>query len=905
MGSAREIGPGTRHDRLAPFRGLERPDRTGLALGLAVLAALAALDALLGEPGLLVGMFVLAPFVPATLGGVVATSVVAGGAILVGLLSPAWDLDFGRSEYWITTAGLLLGGAFAIVAAAARRRARISSRRLAVLDSVGAIADGSLPLAQTLERVVEVIVPAVADICMVDAIHDGRIVRAAVRAAGRADSAEIEARIRRREPSVPSRFVTAERAWMEIPHYRARMDPEDLRRIAHDPKDHEFLQSLGLRSWVVAAMSARRRNLGTLTLITSWSQRRYDADDVAFAQDLANRIGLALDNAGLFSDLESVERRLDAVMSMLDEAVMVHDANGLLVYMNDLAAGWLGFAGPEAALDAPAADLVDRLHVWSEGGARVDTELIAEHLNSLRLPWQGMARIASPGVREERWVAVNSRPIDAPDGRILYAVTTAKDVTELKRSEFAEQLLARTGELLASSIDHAETLQAVARVGIPQLADRCSVHIPNRNGDPEQVAVASAERDGAGGERETGEPPTRLRDAGPLAEVIRTRTPLLASEPPSQGPGDARTSTTESNLIEGLGIGSVIAVPMTAGSKVIGVLVFSNRPDSRRLDRSDLKIALEIGRRAALAIENARLAGEHAEVARVLQRGLLPPELPTPRGFELAAMYRPAGEVNEVGGDFYDAFAIEGGWMVAIGDVMGRGAAAASLTGVARHTISTAGRLTGDPRAAARLVDESLKRGADLLLCSAIILVLPDVDRDPARIPILVAGHPAPLLIREGAVESAGLHGPLLGAPDEHRWELSTVELSAGEQLVLYTDGVTEARGAGERFGEERLRDSLSSADDPRAVIRSVERALDSFIAGEPEDDAAVLAILRSADPAPRNAGADQSADAAIGRSRKLGRVSTPREGVFRSPQGPGPRDPSGHPDPGSPSRDD
>ena len=192
------------------------------------------------------------------------------------------------------------------------------------------------------------------------------------------------------------------------------MDPEDLRRIAHDPEDHEFLQSLGLRSWVVAAMSARRRSLGTLTLITSWSQRRYDADDVAFAQDLANRIGLALDNAGLFSDLESVERRLDAVMSMLDEAVVVHDANGQLVYMNDLAARWLSFTGPEEALEATKADLLGRLEVWSEDGSRLDTELIADRLRDAHLPWQGMVRVANPAAERERWVAVNAGPIEAP-----------------------------------------------------------------------------------------------------------------------------------------------------------------------------------------------------------------------------------------------------------------------------------------------------------------------------------------------------------------------------------------------------------------------------------------------------------------------------------------------------------
>ena len=211
-------------------------------------------------------------------------------------------------------------------------------------------------------------------------------------------------------------------------------------------------------------------------------------------------------------------------------------------------------------------------------------------------------------------------------------------------------------------------------------------------------------------------------------------------------------------------------------------------------------------------MENARLAGEQAEVARALQHGLRPPELPAMRGFELATMYRPAGEVNEVGGDFYEAFEIEGGWMLAIGDVVGRGAPAASVTALARYTIRTAGQLTGDPRLAASMLDESLKQRTDLLLCSAIVLVLPDTDDDPVRASLLVAGHPLPLLVRAGKVEAVGQPGPLVGTLERPRWEVTPVELSRGDQLVLYTDGVTEARAGGDRFGEDRLRASLSGA---------------------------------------------------------------------------------------------
>jgi PAS domain S-box-containing protein len=816
-------------------------------LGLAALAALIAVDAAMGPTGLLAGTFILAPFLPAVLGSVLATAVVALLSTIAGFASPIWDKDFGEAAYWILGAETVIGGGFAVAAARVRQRALVSSQRLAVLDSVGAIADGSLPLADTLERAVELIVPAAADFCMIDAIHEGRVVRVAVRARGRPDEAEIEERLRHREPSLPARFLTGEPGWLHIPHFRGRMDAEDLVRMAHDRDDLAFLESIRPRSSIIASMTARGRSVGTLSMVTAWSQRRYRNDDVRFAQVLANRIGLALDSAGLFSDLESVERRLDAVMSMLDEAVLVHDSNDELVYMNDAAARWLGFEAPEQALAAPRAELMRRLRVWSDDGVRLDSELIAARVRAARLPWRGVVRIAHAATESERWVDVNSAPIYAPDGRTLYGVTTAKDVTELKRSEFTQHLLGRTGELLASSIDYRETLKAVVELAVPEFADWCSVNVPDSKGLVERVAIAHTDPARiAFAQGLRARYPVRLDDGSPLSEVIRTGQPLLVAELPPEKPGGEGARGKDLRLIRGAGMGSGIAAPMTAGAKVVGVLVFVNETGSRRFDEDDLAIAMEIARRAGLAVENARLAGEHAEVARVLQRGLLPAELPSVRGFELATMYRPAGEVNEVGGDFYDAFEIDGGWMVAMGDVTGRGAAAASLTGLARYTIRAAGKLSGDPFLAASLVDESLKRGSELLLCSAVILVLPDEVDEPARIPVLVAGHPPPLRLRAGAVDPVGHTGPLLGAPGQPRWEVATVELAEGDQLVLYTDGVTEARGKHDRFGEKRLHATLAPAGGPDAAVASLESALDSFVDGEPEDDAAALAILRS-----------------------------------------------------------
>jgi PAS domain S-box-containing protein len=788
-------------------------DRWGVPLGLTVLVVLFAVDVVLGPSTIVTGTFLMAPFVCALFGSTRGTALVAALALCLGATSPLWQSDVGV-DYAIRLAAIAVSAVLAVAGARARDRSRGNAGRLRLLDAISEIADGSLPLAETLSRATELIVPEAADMCMIDAVHEGRVVRAAVRVAGVPHAAQVEERLRRRRPSIPERFVTSEQLWMQIAHFRPRMDAEDLRRMAQDPEDLEFLQSLRPRSSIVAAMTARGRNLGTLTLVTTWSKRRYTADDVSFAQVLANRLGLALDNAGLFSDLESVERRLDTVMSMLDEAITVHDAHGDLVYANDAAARWLGFTRPQELVNAAEQDLTRRLVIWAEDGTRLDRDLIAQRFRARRLPRGEQVRIALEATDEELWAVVKSEPINAPDGSLLYAVTTIEDVTELKRSEFTQQVLARAGELLGASIDYEQIVQAVARVAVPQFADWCSVSIPDQTGILQQVAVAHSD-------------PDRVELARRSSERCAVRM--------DDGP----------RLMRSAGLGSAVAVPMLAGAKIVGVLVFGNDPGSRSFDQSDLTIAMEIAGRAGIAVENARLAGEQADVARVLQRGLRPAQLPAMRGFEVATMYRPAGEVNEVGGDFYEAFEIEGGWMLAIGDVMGRGAAAASITALARYTIRTAGKLTGDPRSAALMLDDSLKQGMDLSLCSAVVLVLPDSDRDPARASLLVAGHPLPLLVRAGGVRPVGQPGPLLGAPDQPHWEVTALELSRGDQLVLYTDGVTEARGERERFGEDRLRSSLSAVTDPSQTVAQIESALDSFLVGPPQDDAAMLAVLR------------------------------------------------------------
>ena len=383
------------------------------------------------------------------------------------------------------------GTCFAVAGSWYRARSRGRSERMLLLDAVGEVADGSLPLAETLQRVTEVIAPGFGDICLVDAIHDGRVTRIATRADGHPDAAEIEERMRHRPPTLPAWLVNADRAWREIPRWWPHMRDEELRRMAHSADDLEFLRSLGIRSSVVVPITARDRNLGTLTALVAWSGRRYSSDDVRFAQILASRIGLALDNSGLFSDLESVERRMDTVMSILDEAVVIHGADGELLFANPAAARTLGYATSEEAISAPSARISERYAIRDEAGSEVGAEALAGRRAMTDEPTAPLTlRITDRATGRERWVRTKSRAIKGPEGEVLYSVTAIEDVTDVKRAEYAHRLLARTGELVTDVVDYRRTLERVPHLLVPEFADWCSIEMPRDDGTLERVALA-------------------------------------------------------------------------------------------------------------------------------------------------------------------------------------------------------------------------------------------------------------------------------------------------------------------------------------------------------------------------------------------------------------------------------
>jgi sigma-B regulation protein RsbU (phosphoserine phosphatase) len=268
----------------------------------------------------------------------------------------------------------------------------------------------------------------------------------------------------------------------------------------------------------------------------------------------------------------------------------------------------------------------------------------------------------------------------------------------------------------------------------------------------------------------------------------------------------------------------------------------------RRSSEREVARLLELERDARVRAELAERSAR--SVADVLQRSLLPPHLPTVPGFELGAAYRAGAEGTMVGGDFYDVFELgDGRWGVAIGDVRGKGAHAASVTALMRYTIRTAAVREPTPSEVLQLLNRALLSDdpASGDFCTAIYGVLDVSIPDEPALCLAVGGHPLPLRRSggDGTVGPVGEPGTLLGAVDDPQITDTHVTLSPGDVLLLFTDGVIESRTPDGFFGTERLSDLLAECDglDADAIAGRVEAAVVRSSGSRSADDVAVLAL--------------------------------------------------------------
>jgi PAS domain S-box-containing protein len=720
--------------------------------------------------------------------------------------------------------------------------------RLTLLASIEEITDANVLLGETVARLLEYVVPSFADVATLDTIsHSGEFHRIGSRVEGPGRE-ELEKALLRRRPvpeapvGLPQALSSAESQLIE------RMTEDDLRAIAADESDLELLRALELRSAVFVPLRARGRTVGALACGVGTSGRDYGEGDLRFAEVLSARLALALDNAGLSATVSGLEQRFEATLTNLAEAVMVRDAGGPLVFANDAAARLLGLGSAEEVVAASAEQLMAMFDVFDEQGREIGLSELPSARAALGEPAGSLlVRNVTRSTGEERWFLHKATPVFDADGALSMVISVIENLTEVKRAELAQRLLAEAGRALSSSLDYEQALQQVAELTVPGLADWCAVALRGDDGGLELVAIAHSDPE----RRDVGldvakELAAHLGDRGATAAVIARRRVRVIAHLDDALLNRAGVEGQLLDRVHDLALGSLIVVPLAApGQPPIGVLTLAMAQSSRRFDQADLALVDELGHRVAIAVASARLYSERSLIASTLQRSLLPPELPEIPGFRLAGAYQAAGEQNDVGGDFYDAFAVPGGWMVLVGDVAGRGAEAAALTSLSRYTLRTAGRLLGDPIAAFEQLNDALREREGLSLVS-VCCVLLRPEGEPARADVVLAGHPPAYRVRSGTPSPVGAFAPFLGAYEHGGWEAVATELAAGDQLVLYTDGVIDTVGEEERFGEERLVGTLRAGHSASDTVARIERAVGDFALGPQVDDMAIIVVERT-----------------------------------------------------------
>jgi PAS domain S-box-containing protein len=555
---------------------------------------------------------------------------------------------------------------------------------------------------------------------------------------------------------------------------------------------------------------------------------------------------LAASNEMLAVDLRATEARLDGILGSLGEAVTVHDERGKTVYVNDAAVELLGSKTAQDVLAAEPGELAQRFSITHEDGSPVRLEdLPGRRLVAGEPAPSLLTRSVRRETGEAFWLLTKATLYTDPSGDRL-AINIIEDVTDAKDAELRERFLAEAGQVLASSLDYEQTLDAVAQMVVPRLADWCGVDMVDEHGDIHQVAVAHVDADKVELAHELREryPPDMDAPSG-LPAIIRGGKAELYAEIPDDLIVAAARDEDHLRLIRGLGMRSAMAVPMRIGTETLGVISLVSAESGRRFDEDDLVFAQDLALRAATAIQNSRLYAAQERVAHTLQASLLPDRLPELPGWEAHAAYQAGEREADVGGDFYDILPVDSGHLIVLGDVTGKGIEAAALTSLVRHSGRMAARFDPRPAHVLGLVNEVLREQSRLSLVSAVCALL-ETNGDRARLTVASGGHPLPLRRRDGEPPAAlGDHGVLLGVGADGEWEETTVDLQPGDTLLFYTDGVTETPGEGSaRFGEVRLIDAMARAGDgPEALLAEIDRSLRAFQSGVAVDDRAMLAM--------------------------------------------------------------
>ncbi len=452
----------------------------------------------------------------------------------------------------------------------------------------------------------------------------------------------------------------------------------------------------------------------------------------------------------------------------------------------------------------------------------------------------------------EQFVEVLAGPTLAQDGQrgtlLVLSDVTGRIRAERaqRRAEQAQTFLAETGALLDASLDPVQTLQRIASLAVPARAELCVIDMLTEDETIAGVAFAAIDPEVAQAVKDIRQRyPVDPRGAHPVARVLRTGSAEVLEEMTDATYRRVAQSEEHLALMRRLHYHSALVAPLTARGRRYGVISLLYLDPARRYSPDDLQILQDVARRAALALDNARLYAREHQIAETLQRSLLPWRLPDVPGVTLAAHYEPGD--GDVGGDWYDVIPLPDGRLgCVVGDIVGRGINAAAAMGQLRNAVRVYAlerQSADDVVSAVDGLSQSLEIGTMATLTYLIL------DRAHDSIEICSAGHPPPLVIAPDGSTSYLMSGrsPPVGIGHAHAHVAATEPFPAGSLLLIYTDGLIERRGSTIDEGLARLEAATTAAApgrDPAAIARDVLSAL------RPQaktDDVALLVIRADA----------------------------------------------------------
>jgi PAS domain S-box-containing protein len=511
----------------------------------------------------------------------------------------------------------------------------------------------------------------------------------------------------------------------------------------------------------------------------------------AFAEQLAafaavrQAEGELREQEELTAEAERARNHLVEVVKGTEDAVMSKDLDGIVTLWNPAAERMYGYTAEEA-VGRHISFLVPSDHQGEE------MEILRRVVGGERLETYETERIRADGARIS--VSLTVSQIRNPLRGVVGASVIARDVTAEKRRRRAQEFLVAASRLLDSSLDPAQTARTIVATAVPELAEICVIDFVRQDGWLGDSIVAGADPEMAARlEQIRRRSPLDPDGQHPVARVLREDRPMVWRELRSPGVvEDIAQNEEHRQLMSDAGYNSAAVVPLRARGRTLGGLSFLHATADLRYDERDLEFLAELGDRAAMALDNARLYSERDRIAQNLQRGLRPRGPAPVPGLDLEIVFEAAGEGIEIGGDFYDVLPAEDGCWILIGDVAGKGSAAAGVSVAARHSVAGLTRVIGEPEEVLARVNDLLLTGTTLNDFATAQLLRLRREGGRWRLTMAAAGHPPAVLAGDGGVRQLG-GGTLLGAFAAANVSRHEVELGPHDTLVLCTDGWLEA----------------------------------------------------------------------------------------------------------------